>query len=51
MPTANVVNMAGTKVGEIELAESIFGIEPNPAVVHEVSRITWPTAVRVLRAL
>ena len=36
MPTANVVNMAGTKVGEIELAESIFGIEPNPAVVHEV---------------
>ena len=36
MPIANVVNMAGTKVGEIELAESIFGIEPNPAVVHEV---------------
>ena len=36
MPTANVVNMAGAKVGEIELAESIFGIEPNPAVVHEV---------------
>ena len=36
MPTANVVNMAGTKVGEIELAESIFGIEPNLAVVHEV---------------
>ena len=36
MPTANVVNMAGTKVGEIELAESIFGIEPNPAVVHKV---------------
>jgi large subunit ribosomal protein L4 len=28
--------MAGAKVGEIELAESIFGIEPNPAVVHEV---------------
>ncbi len=36
MPIANVVNMAGAKVGEIELAESIFGIEPNPAVVHEV---------------
>ena len=36
MPTANVVNMEGTKIGEIELAESIFGIEPNPVVVHEV---------------
>ena len=36
MPIANVVNMEGAKVGEIELAESIFGIEPNPAVVHEV---------------
>ena len=36
MPIANVVNMEGVKVGEIELVESIFGIEPNPAVVHEV---------------
>ena len=36
MPTANVVNMEGAKIGEIELAESIFGIEPNPVVVHEV---------------
>ena len=36
MPTANVVNMAGTKVGEIELSEAVFGIEPNPTVVHEV---------------
>ena len=36
MPIANVVNMEGAKVGEIELAESIFGIEPNPVVVHEV---------------
>jgi large subunit ribosomal protein L4 len=36
MPTANVVNMEGAKIGEIELAEAIFGIEPNPVVVHEV---------------
>ena len=36
MPICNVVNMEGVKVGEIELVESIFGIEPNPAVVHEV---------------
>ena len=36
MPKANVVNMAGAKVGEVELSEVIFGIEPNQVVVHEV---------------
>ena len=35
MPKANVFNMAGQQVGEIELSEVIFGIEPNAAVVHE----------------
>jgi large subunit ribosomal protein L4 len=34
MPKATVYNMAGEQVGEIELAESIFGIEPNEVVVH-----------------
>jgi len=28
--------MAGQQVGEIELSEAVFGIEPNEAVVHEV---------------
>ena len=36
MPKATVVNMTGTKVGEVELSDAIFGIEPNEAVVHEV---------------
>jgi len=27
--------MAGQQVGEIELSEAIFGVEPNEAVVHE----------------
>ena len=36
MPKANVVNMAGQQVGEIELSEAVFGIEPNEAVVHAV---------------
>ena len=36
MPKANVVNMAGQQVGEIELSEVVFGIEPNEAVVHAV---------------
>lgn len=36
MPKATVVNMTGTKVGEVELSEAVFGIEPNEAVVHAV---------------
>ena len=36
MPKAIVVNMSGAKVGEVELSEAVFGIEPNEAVVHEV---------------
>ena len=28
--------MAGQQVGEIELAEAIFAIEPNQGVVHDV---------------
>ena len=36
MPKANLYDMAGKQIGEIELSEAIFGIEPNEAVVHEV---------------
>ncbi len=36
MPKATVVDMTGKKVGEVELSEVIFGIEPNVAVVHSV---------------
>ena len=36
MPTANVFNMAGEKIGTIELSEAIFGIEPNKSVLHDV---------------
>ena len=36
MPKAILVNMAGAQVGEVELSESVFGIEPNQTVVHEV---------------
>ena len=35
MPKLAVYNMDGTTIGEIELNEDIFGIEPNEAVVHE----------------
>ena len=36
MSTIKVLNMAGAEVGTVELCDSIFGIEPNQAVVHEV---------------
>ncbi|WP_409970044.1 50S ribosomal protein L4 [Bengtsoniella intestinalis] len=36
MSTINVLNMAGAQVGTVELNDSIFGIEPNQIVVHEV---------------
>ena len=35
MPITNVYNMAGEKVGEIELSDAIFGIEPNKSVLHD----------------
>ena len=35
MPKANVFNMAGEKIGEIELSEAIFGIKPNESVLHD----------------
>ena len=34
MPKANLYNMAGEIVGEVELSEAIFGIEPNETVLH-----------------
>ncbi|NCB73562.1 MAG: 50S ribosomal protein L4 [Clostridia bacterium] len=35
MPKAPIYNMAGDKIGEIELSESVFGIEPNASVLHD----------------
>ncbi len=34
--TTKVYNMAGTQVGEVELSEVVFGIEPNVSVMHDV---------------
>ena len=35
MPKAKVFNMAGQEIGEIELSEAVFGIEPNKRVLHD----------------
>lgn len=36
MPKIDVIDMKGKKVSDLELAESVFGIEPNEAIVHSV---------------
>ena len=35
MPKAPLFNMKGEQLGEIDLPEAVFGIVPNPDVVHE----------------
>lgn len=36
MPKIDVYDMKGKKVSDVELAENVFGIEPNEAIVHSV---------------
>ena len=36
MPKIDVYDLKGKKVSDVELAEAIFGIEPNEAIVHSV---------------
>ena len=35
MPKANLYNMTGKQIGEVELSEAVFGIEPNVSVMHD----------------
>lgn len=35
MPKVALYNIEGAQVGEIDLSDEVFGIEPNEAVVHE----------------
>ncbi|MFC0559074.1 50S ribosomal protein L4 [Halalkalibacter alkalisediminis] len=35
MPKVALFNQTGSQVGDIELADSIFGIEPNKSVLHD----------------
>lgn len=36
MPKIDVYDIKGKKVSDVELAKSVFGIEPNEAIVHSV---------------
>ena len=43
MLKTNVYDMSGKLVGEIELSEAVFGVEPNQSVVHEsITAMTQP---------
>jgi len=46
MPVVDVVNLEGKKVGQVELADAVFGAEVNQNLLHEASR--W--YLRSLRA-
>ncbi|GAE35330.1 LSU ribosomal protein L4p [Halalkalibacter akibai JCM 9157] len=35
MPKVALFNQTGSQVGDIELADSVFGIEPNTSVLHD----------------
>jgi len=35
MPKALLFDMAGKQLGEVELSEAVFGIEPNESVLHD----------------
>lgn len=35
MPKVAVYNTSGSQIGEIELSETVFGIEPHAHVLHE----------------
>jgi large subunit ribosomal protein L4 len=38
MPVVDVVNLDGKKVGQVELADTVFGAEVNQHLLHEASR-------------
>jgi large subunit ribosomal protein L4 len=38
MPVVDVVNLDGKKVGQVELADTVFGAEVNKHLLHEASR-------------
>ena len=38
MPVVDVVNLSGKKVGQVELADAIFGAKVNQHLLHEASR-------------
>ena len=38
MPVVDVVNLKGTKVGQLDLLDAVFGVKVNQYLLHEASR-------------
>ena len=38
MPVVDVVNLKGTKVGQVDLLDAVFGVKVNQHLLHEASR-------------
>ncbi|HEX3118902.1 MAG TPA: 50S ribosomal protein L4 [Candidatus Acidoferrum sp.] len=38
MPVVDVLNLSGKKVGQVDLADAVFGAKVNPHLLHEASR-------------
>ena len=38
MPVVDVLNLSGKKVGQVDLADAVFGAKGNPHLLHEASR-------------
>jgi large subunit ribosomal protein L4 len=38
MPVVDVINLEGKKVGQVELADAVFGAKVNPHLLHEATR-------------
>ena len=38
MPVVDVINLDGKKVGQVDLADTVFGAEVNEHLLHEASR-------------
>ena len=36
MPKVGLYNMSGSKIGDVDLNDAVFGIEPKPEVMHQV---------------
>jgi large subunit ribosomal protein L4 len=39
MPKVALYNMGGEQVGEVELADAVFGVEPNESAMHQVVKM------------
>src|ERR1700742_2529358 len=38
MPVVDVLNLSGKKVGQVDLADAVFGAKVNPHLLHEATR-------------